>query len=386
MRRGSADTKLAPPRYGSASLADLLPSAIAAILGEEPAALDLGNATAVIVVVADGLGAHQLDRHADAAPFLTSQPTRIIDAPFPSTTATALTTIGTGRPAGQHGIVGFTMGMPDETQPLNLLSWRIGLRGGGADARERYVPETLQPHPTQLERAQAAGIATTAVLHPDFLDSGLTRAGLRGGERVAATGLANTLTAAVAAGRRGSPALVYAHHGEIDSAGHAAGPGSDRWCDAVQEFDRELERVADGLPSGALLLVTADHGMLPIPEDEVFELADHPQLAEGVRLLAGEPRVRHVYCRPGATGDVAAAWREVLGDRAIVAPRDAAIGRGWFGAVDPSVVPRIGDLLVVARVGTVVHHRVDPHHGRQAGQHGGLTKEELEVPLIRIGD
>ena len=59
-------------------------------------------------------------------------------------------------------------------------------------------------------------------------------------------------------------------------------------------------------------------------------------------LLGGEARFRHVYCRGGAVDDVVAAWRSVLGERAEVLTRDDAIGRGWFGPVDPGVRPGSG--------------------------------------------
>ena len=65
--------------------------------------------------------------------------------------------------------------------------------------------------------------------------------------------------------------------------------------------------------------------------------------------MGGEARFRHLYCRNGAVDDVAATWRAVLGDRADVLTREEAIGRGWFGAVEPRVLPRLGDVVVACR-------------------------------------
>lgn len=375
---------LVPPRYGTASLAELVPSAVAALTGVGVDHLGLGAPAAVIVLVVDGLGAELLDANAEFAPFLSSRSEMVLDAAFPTTTATSLTTIGTGRPPGQHGLVGFTIGLPDEDQPLNLLSWRVGLRGGGHDARQRHVPEALQPRPTALETAASLGIGTTVVVHPDFLDSGLTRAGLRGGQRIGAVGLDATLDAALAATAGSAPALVYVHHGDLDSAGHSDGPGSERWCEELIELDRGVERAAHRLAPGSLLLVTADHGMVTVPEEDTFELSHADGLLEGVRVLAGEPRVRHLHTIPGATADVVAAWRSELADRATVLPREDAITRGWFGPVEPALATRIGDVVVVAHHGSLPHHRVDAHHGRQLGQHGGMSTSEVRVPLKQI--
>lgn len=377
-------THLKAPRYGSASLAELAPSVTAALTGAGTDRFGFGAPTAVIVLVVDGLGAELLDAHAATAPFLSSRPGDVVDAPFPTTTATALATIGTGRPPGQHGLLGLTIALPDHRHPLNLLSWRIGLRGGGGDARDQVVPEVLQPRLTAFEAAGRLGVRVTVVVHPDFVGSGLTRAALRGGERVAAVGLSATLERAIAATEGEHPTFVYAHHGDLDSAGHASGPGSQAWCEALAHLDQQLERAGHHLPAGTLLLVTADHGMVTVPDDEVFELSEAPELFEGVRVLAGEPRVRHIHTHAGASEEVVAAWRRALGERARIVPRDEAIARGWFGEVAPTCAGRIGDVVAVAMHGSMAHHRVDPHHGRQLGQHGGLSPSEVRVPLRSI--
>ena len=82
--------------------------------------------------------------------------------------------------------------------------------------------------------------------------------------------------------------------------------------------------------------------------DPRLDVDDHPELLDGVRLLGGEARFRHLYCRGGAVDDVVAAW-SVLGDRAEVLTRDDALAAGWFGPVAPAVRPRIGDVWSPSR-------------------------------------
>jgi hypothetical protein len=376
---------VAAPRYGEASLADLLPSALASLGIGGAGPLDLPAASAVIVLVIDGLGARQLADHADVAPFLASRSDRVIDAVFPSTTASSLASIGTGLAPGQHGLTGYAIAHADHEQPLNLLTWNVGLRGGGFDARDVVVPERFQPTPTAFERAAEAGARVAVVVRPDFLSSGLTRAGLRGGTRVEAAGLEATVEAAVAAARGRGPTLVYAHHGDVDTMGHVYGPGSEPWCEALATVDAELERVAGRLPTGTRFLVTADHGMVDVPDDQVFEVSEVSALADGVRVLAGEPRCRQLWTHEGARADVLHTWRETLGARAVVAAREDAIDAGWFGPVADHVLDRIGEVIAVPHHGSLAHREVDPLEGRLRGQHGGLSRDELEVPIICLG-
>lgn len=373
------------PRYGEASLADLVPSALSALGIGEVNSLGLRPASAVIVLVVDGLGAEQLTEHADVAPFLHANLGATVDAVFPSTTAASLAAIGTGLPPGQHGITGYAIGHPDHDHPLNLLTWRVGLHGGGFDARDVVVPEDFQPARTAFETAADHGARVAVVVDPDFTDSGLTRAGLRGGTRVEAVGLHRTLEAAVAATRGRGPTFVYAHHPDVDKAGHVFGVGSQEWCQALAAVDDELSRIAEHLPRGTTLIATADHGMIDVPHEDVFEVSEVDALTTGVRVVAGEPRSRQLWCQPGARDDVLSAWREQLGGRAVVTTREDAIGAGWFGVVADHVVDRIGEVVAVATVGSMTHRDVDPFEGRLLGQHGGLSRAEISVPLITLG-
>ena len=67
------------------------------------------------------------------------------------------------------------------------------------------------------------------------------------------------------------------------------------------------------LPADTALVVVADHGMVAVDPESVLDFDTTPALAEGVRLLGGDPRARHVYAEPGARDDVLATWRELLG-------------------------------------------------------------------------
>jgi hypothetical protein len=382
-----AGLRAVAPRVGDGSVGCVLPEAVTAVAGSPTRALPIPEGTrAVVVLVVDGLGRRLLDEHADLAPLLTQAPGITLDAPFPTTTATSLTTIGTGLMPGEHGLVGYSLAVPGHERRLVVLTWGWQRQDLDLDARDDVPPEGLQPAPTVLERAAAAGIDAVTVLRPEFPGSGLTRAALRGGRVLTATGLEETLATAVGAATPGTDRTVlYAHHGDLDTIGHVTGPATDQWCEELARIDRALAQTLDALPADVALVVTADHGMVHLPPEGFIELAEEPALLEGVRLLTGDPRARQLHTEPGAADDVVAAWREHAGDRAHVVTRDLAIDAGWFGPrVDDRVRPLIGDVVVGTRVPDVawVHRDEDPFGGRLLGQHGALTPAEVEVPAL----
>jgi hypothetical protein len=321
------------------------------------------------------------------APFLSAAHGVTLDAPFPSTTATSLATIGTGLTPGEHGLTGYSVAVAGDDRPLVVLTWSWDRHDGGPDARREVEPERWQPLATVFERAAGSGVEPVTVLRPEFVSSGLTRAALRGGRVVPATGLRDTLEAAMDAATSPGPTVVYAHHGQLDTVGHLTGPSSDAWLSELAAIDQLCARTAEDLPSGVALVVTADHGMVEVPDEKLVELADRPDLLAGVRVLTGDFRARQLHARRGAADEVLAAWREACGPLAHVVTRDDAIAAGWFGpTVTERVRPRIGDVVVSARVPQVgwVHRDRDLFGGRVPGMHGALTPEEIEVPALIV--
>jgi hypothetical protein len=381
---------LAVPRYGTATLADVLPGAATALgvpvgrsgLPADPLGLTgvLGGARRVAVLLIDGLGADLVRAHADLAPTLAalSSPVGDLSAPCPSTTPVSLATLGTGLPPGSHGILGFVTLVPGdggatgEDRTLNHVQW--------ADDPD---PDVWQAQRTVFEQAEAAGVPATAVGPYAYGGSGLTRAVYRGATYAGAVSHGDLCALVLGALAATPRALVYGYIPELDLTGHVRGVDSPSWRAQLAFVDRVVEELVAGLPDDAALLVTADHGMLDVPDATRFDLDEEPDLADGVRVLAGEPRARYVHTEPGAEDDVLHRWREILGRRAWVATREDAVASGIFGPVDDAVAARIGDVVALAR-GTwaFTTPRLEPGPSRLAAYHGSLTATELAIPLL----
>jgi len=371
-------TTLTLPSYGEGTLADLASSLLASLgLVREPNPLGLPETDRACLLIVDGLGWELLRDHPAAAPFLSELAFsgRPIAAGFPSTTVTSLASLGTGRPPGTHGMLGYQVAVPGTGWILNGLRWD-----------SRVDPVTWQPQPTIYERAVAAGISAFQVAAGAYRKSGLTQAVWRGAEYRRADSPGALAAQAGAALREAESALVTVYLGDLDATGHVFGCGSEAWYFQLGHVDKLAEQLASVLPSGTLLYVTADHGMLDVSQAHRVDVDALADLRKGVALLGGEPRARHVYAEPGAAGDVLAAWRDVLGERARVVSRDEAINGGWFGPVDPGVADRIGDVVAAAAGGTgIVATQAEPRESALVGMHGSLTPAEQLVPLLVHG-
>jgi predicted AlkP superfamily pyrophosphatase or phosphodiesterase len=367
------------------SLADLLPSALA-VLGVPGSPDPLGLRTSldgvrrIALLLVDGLGYHQLPLAAPVAPTLADMvggrlgTLTELAAPFPSTTPTSLVTLGTGTLPGAHGILGFFLAIPDTDRVLNHVEWT-----------DDPDPATWQPVPTQFARAVAAGVSVSVTSRPEYAGSGLTNAAYRGAPYHRA-GDIGELAAQVLTGLHDEPSLSYGYHPALDSTGHVYGVDSEQWRVAAAEVDALVTRIVDGLPSDAALLVTADHGQLDVPPECRYDLDADPRLSAGIRLVAGEPRARYLYTRPGAAPDVIDVWRGVLGDHAWVASRQEAVDTGWYGPVPAEHARRIGDVVVVCqdRYAVLATKREKASIAKLVAFHGARTPVETAIPLVVV--
>ena len=369
--------ELIRPAYQQSTLSDLLPSVGARL--DVPDCADhfgLPASSRYVVILVDGLGWHLLRRATRQADYLAGLlgEGRPITSGVPSTTATSLTSLGTGLMPGEHGMVGYTSRVPELGQVLNALYWDLPVD-----------PIAYQPERTVFERAAAAGVAVTSVSPAHFATSGLTRAAQRGADFVGYNQRHDDherVDLIAEAAMRGSRSLVYAYERDLDHAGHGHGTYSSDWFDALTQIDRRCALLRDRLDDQVTMIITGDHGMIDIAPEHRIVAEDEPGLMVGVDAIAGEGRFRHLYVDQHDPGLIAARWADLLGDRAWVRTREEAIEDGWFGPVSSRVVDRYGQVLVAMRDDWAIMTRTQPRESTLVGMHGSLTPAEMTVPLL----
>jgi Type I phosphodiesterase / nucleotide pyrophosphatase len=374
-----------PPRYADGWLGDVMPSVLG-VLGipgmRDPFAMAdrLAGVRQVAVMMIDGLGWHQL--HAGVP--LPTLSTLVVESSgpitcgFPSTTPTSLVSFGTGARSGSHGVLAFTSNVPGTDRVLNHTLWL-----------DDPDPVEWQPVPLLFHRAHSAGVSTAVVNRTMFAGSGLTlvstgEAGYRPVED-SIQGVDRVLEALNDGVR-----LVYGYLPEVDRAGHEFGagnpsdPGSQEWRAAMIGADTAIERLLNGMPHGSALVITADHGHMVSPWDRRIDLDTVPELSAGLRVVAGEPRVRYLHTVDGAEDDVLAAWRELAGHAAWIGTREEAVATGWYGPVPDKHAERLGDVVVICRddwsIQATSHE--PPSIAKLIGLHGARTRLEMEIPLL----
>ena len=396
------------PEYGGLGLANVAPTVerhfgvATAIPPLSPDVLPpslLDGAVRVITLLIDALGYEQLlaAMRAGHAPHLAALSWRDsanlapITSTFPSTTVTALTTVGTGLPPGQHGVVSQKMYDPALGTVIDVLPFAPVFAGRNLESAG-LEPADWVGLPTVYDRLRASGVGTTVVNHSQFEGTSLSRINHRGAEFIGfrtVSDLCTNLRAVIEAPN--APAYIHSYWGTLDAIAHAYGTDSPQHTAEIRVLDYALgEILLGGLRSpGTLLLIVADHGHVDTVEERTVLLNRHPDL---LNLLfappAGLDRATLLYVRPGHEAEARAYAEHHLGECARILSAEESVEMGLYGPgpLPPRTVQRIGQLLILPVENWLFKYqypRVErKEHGRIIGKHGGLSVQEMLVPLL----
>ena len=354
------------PDYDGACVANVVPT----LLGHgspgpwmPTAALE---ARQVVLLVLDGMGWEQMQERRSLIPTMGAMAGGPITTVVPSTTSTALTSITTGLPPGEHGIVGYRMAVHGEV--LNVLRWSTP----AGDAHQSIPPPKMQV------RSPFLGERPPVVTRAEYKRSGFTGVHLDPGRFCGYRTMA-TMAAEVERFLRQSEPFIYAYYDGLDKVAHEYGLG-EHYDAELSWLDILVDRILSRLPRGAALVVTADHGQVEVLDEAVRLSSD---VLSNCSLQSGEGRFRWLHARSGRGRDLYEAAVAHHTDDAWVMTRDEVVGGGWFGpVVSEAAKSRLGDVALVARRDVAFHDPLDTGPYTLVGRHGSVTPAEMLVPLL----
>ncbi len=330
-------------------------------------------------------GDHPLLRRARSDGLVTQ-----LTSQFPSTTSAHVTTIHSGLPVAEHGVYEWHVLEPS----LNRLIMPLPFSFSGDSEPETLAglldPMDVYPVESLHTELVAAGVHSTVVMPSLLAGSSPNRVLQRSAEVLHASSPEERLAAAAAALAAADTAHAHVYLEGVDTLMHILGP-DDPAADAA--FTEALDAIEQTpFPSGTLVLLSADHGMSPVdPESTVYvnelwpELAEHLEVgADGKPLApAGSCRDLFLHVRDGHVAEVRDGLAERLAGTAEVVSTETLIADGVFAEPSARFRARLGDVVVLPHYGEAVFwHEPGRFVQHLHGQHGGLSPQEMEIPLV----
>lgn len=349
----------------------------------------LGEHARVVLVYFDAFGWRFLERHGEHPLFADARVERWTSR-FPSTTTVHATTIHSGLPLGEHGLYEWHVLEPR----LNRLVTPLWFAFAGDHRPETLDGTGLRPQdlfPEQTLYRRLLPVPSHVALPAGFAHSLTSRTLLREATihpfDEAAEGLA-LLCAALAAEERAYGTIYF---DAADALMHMVGTEAPEVAAVMEAILSAI--AAAPWPDGTLVLLTADHGMEGIsPERTTYVNVVWPELeqhllvgADGKPLApAGSCRDLFLHVLPDRLDEVAARLGELLDGVAEVRRVETLLAEGLFGPnVTDALTSRLANLVVLPASGEAAYW-LEPgrFEQRYRGQHGGLSANEMEIPLV----
>ncbi len=387
-----ADGSLVRPSVGGLSIVDLSRAAarvagapdVQPTPGSDKLSDLIGRSDHLIFIIVDGLG-KSLIQQLPSDSFLASHEAAELTTVFPSTTATALTSIATGAWPNSHAVTGWWTHLGEIGGAAVILQF-VRRSDGRSLADLGVEPETAFPVASLVSRIPRD---TLMFLPEAFVDSVYSLYISGGRQRVGFKSLREAVTAVVERVHRATgPTYTYLYAHRIDAVAHAYGSRHPETRAALHELDRQLERLWRGLAGSGRIVLSADHGFLDIPRSARHRVGSNDNIMDTLRFPpSGDARVLFLHVRRGAEGGAAQRFRERFGQDFMLIPVDEAEKLELFGPGDLSATAksRMGDFIAVSKGPDVVEYQPSggtPKTISQASHHSGLTPDEMLVPLI----
>lgn len=338
----------------------------------------------VVLLVIDGLGEAFLQRLGQGSRLHAHRLTRLTSV-CPSTTASAVTTLYTGLAPAEHGLTGWFI--HDRRFGGVIAPLPLHRRGGGR-LRGPFLGARLFPYRTLAQQARRP----VSVLTPAELAASCYSARHTRGARVIGYSKLQELLPAILeeAARLEGRGLIHAYYPGFDALSHKLGPYAPAVQGLFGRLDEMFAALASGLRRhGMALLVTADHGFSEAPEERHYRIdARSPAQAMLAAPLSGERRLAFCHLRAGAEQEFEDFAASELAGRAVAVRSRRLLAAGLFGPGQrhARLAERIGNYVLLMEAGHTLSDRVPGEDEfRMRGVHGGLSGEEMWIPLIHAG-
>lgn len=394
------------PFYGGLSIANL-PGSICRWLGSPlPFGLPLDEVITtslpdrfrnVILLVVDGLRLDLIGRYFETAELPDWLRDEMLLVPLtsiaPSTTSAALTTLWTGMLPAEHGIIGYELFLKEFGFIANMITHSVAsfTRESNNMVKAGFDAQQFLPVPTLAGHLRQGYVTPHAMQHLSIAHSGLSEMLFSGVENHAYR-TPSDLWARVEGILADHPIdkkYIYIYWGDLDTQSHIYGPETSQirneWAAFASLLLPALDRMKRASTGDTLFILTADHGQIPTSIDSELDLKNHPGLTNHLVMLpSGESRLPYLFVRKGHDEMVRDYLASHWESRFTMLPSEEVLASGLMGNCKPhpATQDRMGDYIVLPE-GDAYWWWVNKEN-RLLGRHGGLSAQEMLVPLLLL--
>lgn len=324
--------------------------------------IDTYKLNQIVVLLIDGMGAHQIDKYGKDDGFLKSNFIKKIDTVYPPTTVAATTAIQTGKSPCETGWLAWQQYFKNEHEHVIMF---FNEDYYTKKKSKKKLPLKIFPIINMVEECKQNGICSKQIF-TSWYEHG-------------ATSFQNLCDRIVHESMTQECKYIYAYWDEYDSIMHDYGASHTKSIKMLNDFDEILKNTMTALDSRTGLMIIADHGHINVRSKY---LIDYPDLLDCLSVLpAFETRTVNFFVKFDKKEIFNKLFHSYFGDSFYLFSKDEVLQHHLFGKGKEHMYFRdmIGDYIACA------FDDIQLLYDREyelKGHHAGMTKEEIEIPLI----
>ncbi|RKX48232.1 MAG: alkaline phosphatase family protein [Thermotogae bacterium] len=304
---------------------------------------------------------------------------------FPSTTTAALTSYFTGVPPAKHGMLGYTLYLKEYGSIVNMIELTPLYQERDSLSRIGFDPLKFIPVQTVFQQLYENGVKGYLITSKSFVNTGLSRMHSNGGHSKGVYGIGDTFEELHSLLKSGShESLTFVYWGLIDTYGHRYGPSSEAYelesywlLKIIEDFFMRIRK------KKVAFFIVSDHGQISTPWEEEIWWSRHDR--DIYDLLYALPTGEHraTYLHTHEPERLKAIIEEKYPGKLKVLLRKETLELDLFGGIpEPGFLDRIGEVVVIPeRDGSFCFKYTGQEHSMR-GRHGGLSQDEMKIPVI----
>ena len=332
----------------------------------------------VIFLILDGMGSHILEKISPNGFFKQNQKDCVTSV-YPSTTTAALTTYYSGRPPYETGWIGWSQYFKEYGRAIDMFSHKESYLGQIPDFSRLNVFNGIMRYPTIFERIEEASPNIKAYeIEPTYAERRSTRT-------LTADNLDELVENIKMVCQTPDEKFVLAYCDNPDGLLHKFGTSSFEAKDFILDAEEKISKLYNELPEDSILIISADHGHKDI--EKAYTLLDYPEIHECLIIPASiECRSVAFWVKENMKKQFEERFNKVFGEEFLLLTTEEFLDKHFlgYGKKHPKIDDFLGNYVALSTGTSMIRIESFLAEGKpvRKSTHCGLSKEEMEVPVI----
>ena len=335
----------------------------------------------VVFIVLDGMGEHIL-KNISPKGYFSQHEIDCVTSVFPSTTTAALTTYYSGKPPYETGWIAWSQYFKEYGRAINMLSQTESYKGDSIKDAKLDVFKTIvnyEPIFSQIEKANS-NIKAYEIM-PTYSEK-------RAKRTLKADSINQLIDGIELLCSAPHDKFIMAYCDNPDGILHKYGTESDEAKEFVLNTELSIKKMCENLDEDTIVIISADHGHLNI--ENPHSILDFPEILECLYMpVCLESRVVTFWVKDDMKNIFEERFNNLFKDEFWLMTKDEFVNKNHFlgyGNKHPKIDEFLGNYVAISISNSMIRIETFLAEGKQIKKSGhcGLSKEEMEVPLIVI--